>query len=380
MDGVNMRFNYLLDGQHKTLLTHDLKNLFDCDVVDEDIMYNCYDVDDIKSEIKNCQVHIKNKVMGDEMYHFKADTKEKFIPGQEDPLNFCKATTAFNKKDIRKSLEDWLKVIANATANPFWMADTDFVPFAEGQNGINIELPHFKDREGYPFKKDVVIRNEGHQLWSGKFENGKIEDEIPKKEAQNIKWRSPLKLVLQKDHAQFTRGLHIETEKTNEFTAGHIVRGKIHHGKFQGLVRIFGIFSNDKSSQCAANMLSSDLSFFGKFEAGIPTGYCWKGLLGGAWIIGKVDSKGEFTGDDIAYVYPDLETALVGTFKNGLMIKARPAEIIGEKCENGIKILEFSDPKGPEFHYDPPTTDSFGDQPNIRNWKFESKSESKNYS
>ena len=32
-------------------------------------------------------------------------------------------------------------------------------------------------------------------------------------------------------------------------------------------------------------------------------------------VLGKVDSAGKFTGQDIAFVYPDMLTCLVGTFK-----------------------------------------------------------------
>ena len=39
--------------------------------------------------------------------------------------------------------------------------------------------------------------------------------------------------------------------------------------------------------------------------------------------------------------------------------------VIGQKCENGIKVLNFSIPSGPYFHYDPPTSNSLGDQPTL---------------
>ena len=44
------------------------------------------------------------------------------------------------------------------------------------------------------------------------------------------------------------------------------------------------------------------------------------GLIGGAWIYGKVDEMGEFTGHNVAYVNQDLKTLYVGTFENGLMV------------------------------------------------------------
>jgi hypothetical protein len=38
------------------------------------------------------------------------------------------------------------------------------------------------------------------------------------------------------------------------------------------------------------------LAFVGHFKEGIPIGFCWKGLVGGSWIYGQVDERGEFTG------------------------------------------------------------------------------------
>ena len=37
-------------------------------------------------------------------------------------------------------------------------------------------------------------------------------------------------------------------------------------------------------------------------------------------------------GDNIIYVYPDMETALIGRFENGVMARARPTKIIKERC------------------------------------------------
>ena len=40
-----------------------------------------------------------------------------------------------------------------------------------------------------------------------------------------------------------------------------------------------------------------------------PRNFCKKnfaqGQLGGGYLVGKVDEKGELTGPDIAYIYPD---------------------------------------------------------------------------
>ena len=43
--------------------------------------------------------------------------------------------------------------------------------------------------------------------------------------------------------------------------------------------------------------------------------------MGGSWIYGKVNDKGEFSGHNVAYVNQDMKTIYVGTFENGLMVR-----------------------------------------------------------
>ena len=41
--------------------------------------------------------------------------------------------------------------------------------------------------------------------------------------------------------------------------------------------------------------------------------------------------------------------------------------MIGSSCDaNGIRVLKFSQPQGPVFHYEEATNVTFGDQPHIR--------------
>ncbi len=50
-----------------------------------------------------------------------------------------------------------------------------------------------------------------------------------------------------------------------------------------------------------------------------------------------------------------------------MQVEGREADITSWKCtENGIRALEFSQPKGPKFHYEPPTQNTLGDQPLLR--------------
>ena len=72
-----------------------------------------------------------------------------------------------------------------------------------------------------------------------------------------------------------------------------------------------------------------------------------------------------FLGENIAFIYPDFETALLGKFENGVMIAAKPTRIAAERCNNGIKELKFSEPKenAPTLKYERPTNLRPGDQP-----------------
>ena len=50
--------------------------------------------------------------------------------------------------------------------------------------------------------------------------------------------------------------------------------------------------------------------FVGRYYRGVRRGFCWKGCLGGGFLCGEVDKDGEFSGKDIAYIYPDFKMAL----------------------------------------------------------------------
>ena len=76
----------------------------------------------------------------------------------------------------------------------------------------------------------------------------------------------------------------------------------------------------DPKGHCSS-VVFNGLSFLGWFEDGKPKGPCWRSLLGGTYVYGIVDDMGEFTGSkDIAFIYQDLELALIGDFKRGIMV------------------------------------------------------------
>ena len=62
-----------------------------------------------------------------------------------------------------------------------------------------------------------------------------------------------------------------------------------------------------------------------------------------------------------------MRTVLVGQFKDGIMTEGRPAKIIAERCNDGIKEIKVSMPTydAPTFKYGRTTRIDIGDQPTV---------------
>ena len=106
-----------------------------------------------------------------------------------------------------------------------------------------------------------------------------------------------------------------------------------------------------------------DLHFLGNFENGKAVGKFWIGMKGGGRLHGKVDSSGMISGNEIAYIYPDGETALLGSFQDRYMIKAYEVEVEKYACDDQgfLFVQKYSDRKSNQvFKYELPTNVSFG--------------------
>ena len=105
------------------------------------------------------------------------------------------------------------------------------------------------------------------------------------------------------------------------------------HGSLHGPLRRFKLKKFREFRQ--------QLDFVGTYRGGKPSGVCWQYREGGGWIVGTVDSlNGEFTGETgITYLYPDLYTALTGSFQNGIMTGASETHLIGVQPDTDTQIL-----------------------------------------
>ncbi|XP_023324584.1 histone-lysine N-methyltransferase SETD7 [Eurytemora carolleeae] len=107
----------------------------------------------------------------------------------------------------------------------------------------------------------------------------------------------------------------------------------------------------------------------GHVKMGVATGLCLaKEWEGGGIIIGEVDEKGEHTGENITYIYPDYKTALHGCFNNSVMKSAKCSEISSLKILEGeLKYrVEIMNPNS-KFTFSPSDYNGFiGDCPHLR--------------
>ncbi len=89
------------------------------------------------------------------------------------------------------------------------------------------------------------------------------------------------------------------------------------------------------------------MDFVGCFANGIETGLCWKYCEGGGYLVGTVHAQtGQFTGPEIAFLYPDLCTAFLGQFEDGKMISGKATTVIGTNLDSQTQILSpiFAEP------------------------------------
>jgi len=87
--------------------------------------------------------------------------------------------------------------------------------------------------------------------------------------------------------------------------------------------------------------------FIGLYSKGLPHGPCWIAREGQGWLHGSVDHRGRLTGDNIAFVYPDLSTCILGTFEGERLVcgsASQVAQVSVASVGDPVVRLGFSDP------------------------------------
>jgi len=80
----------------------------------------------------------------------------------------------------------------------------------------------------------------------------------------------------------------------------------------------------------------------GTYNTGFPSGLAWQWRsrrMAEGFLYGEVDRRGQFSGDNITFIYPDFVTGLRGRYEYGVLVWATAVKIVGERCREGIKEI-----------------------------------------
>lgn len=82
-------------------------------------------------------------------------------------------------------------------------------------------------------------------------------------------------------------------------------------------------------------------------------------------LVGVVNGDGLLSGDNVAYVYPDHRTALVGTFEDGVMKSAKAAVLVSDLSDDAPPRYEFRTDYHASYEYDQSTHDRISLHPSV---------------
>ena len=102
--------------------------------------------------------------------------------------------------------------------------------------------------------------------------------------------------------------------------------------------------SEDEVNQSSRHDKERGVFTVGSFSGNIPFSLAWQSrserTMDG-FLYGVVDQHGQFTGHDIAFIYPDFLTGLRGSFVDGVLQNVAAVNVVAERCNNGVKELKF---------------------------------------
>ena len=377
-DGEKEHKNFIVDFVNNTdretgyarklILTSSMEEIYDCLQIDNKFYVNCFEIDfDNNIHINGCQVEYANRpsswigktnLLLDP--YLRSDKK---IPTEIE--KFCITNS---DSTIQKTLVHWTFAVGDR--HLFWNYFATEVDQIDANNPqIDIMIHYVKNLPQFQYTRATIETYSGLKLFEGNMVNGHLTGQVDQDMVNHPGWRTRLNIQIEKNIQM--RGTSLNVGMTENITGltntiKISLRVTLKNGKLDGLVQIYGILSRNVIGHCS-DIITPGLAFVGHFENGIPIGPVWRQLVGGSWLYGELDDNFEFTGQDIAFIHQDLELAMIGQFEKGLMVNGQEAEVIGEHCnEYGIKVLKFSQPSGPIYHYEPATNITFGDQPLLR--------------
>ncbi len=224
---------------------------------------------------------------------------------------------SFAKDDVEEEEDDtWFETCLVRVFDPYYDLDPNDISSVEGRTD---------PKTGLPVGRCTVVLKNGDEMF-GTFHGG-LRQGRGSIEGSNLQEHGVLTVKgYYRDSVLMGLGMAILAPgKMWETHAGRIhLEGVFNDGYLEGPVR-----GMDETG---------GLVFVGQYRRGVPSGHCWLAKEGQGWICGAVDERGRFTGNDIAFVYPDRTTCLLGRFEDEVMVEATCARLVGA-TKNDAAVL-----------------------------------------
>uniref|UniRef100_A0A0K2TBW1 SET domain-containing protein n=2 Tax=Lepeophtheirus salmonis TaxID=72036 RepID=A0A0K2TBW1_LEPSM len=326
------------------------------------IYYGCQEIDIKFKSTSSCSIEIESIKSTNDKREFVWNvlTDQRHFEN-DDILPSCENSWIYGSK-AKNQLSDWLDQLEGIYPDPYWRMPIYKEKFInKNRPSFSINIPEWnRDILLHEFEIRTSIQNFGQiKNNHGNFEFNFRSNEFDVQDNQ-------LPIMVVSTQSNFVDpGIHFEEGNNDDIklitSTKTFIYGQLKNGKYHGIVRRFGKYVTDPKHLCNSTSFPG-LAFIGRYDNGIPVGPSWRVVPGGGLLYGDINGA-EFTGDNLAYIYPDLDTVIIGKFKKGILIEGKEATLTGVRCVNGIYEARFSEPEGPSYHYLPATNETYGDQP-----------------
>ena len=312
-----------------------------------------------ESSLKNCVLEPKFDRILDQVWSIAMESGEL---GSLASYPFCKSEMS---SSAQENLKNWYSQVRHTDRDIFWNS----VPYEEDLDENATELvsniEHIEDKKFSckVLRKDSLCHvQEGHVDENGKLQGPTVLKVINSPIFPVVNHKIHLIYGIA-DGSVFSGPIMLQLANTLHINAR--CKENVLHGPaiLMGATAAYKLEANLTMDRVQPDRFG----WFAGFKNGRPQGHVWLATLGGGFLYGELNEELEFTGDDLAWIYPDFKHAIVGRFKDRVLESGRVAKIVSESCNQfGVKVLQFSNPEGPELFYNPPTNSSFGGVPGFQ--------------
>ncbi len=182
----------------KVFISYNFSDMRICREVSDSLFKDCIGIkefpeletDTCAITLKQTQDSLENKKL------YKLSLFHDQVRDQSDQTVPCNCSNGedWNTKNIRTSIEDWIKSLA--TPHLLWHLDSDEQPLDPQNPEVDIFLSHYKTRKGFENLMVKIVSDSGLELFKGYLKNGHIRGKVDPEIANHPGWKTRLSILL----------------------------------------------------------------------------------------------------------------------------------------------------------------------------------------